>query len=109
MSLFNTGSTLTGITLKTSFVADIDLSKHKVDNLPLSGHYRWYQDVTIGDYHTATNVPIRCVSNKTLDKSESPKDGDGLLGIPLLKRYNIIADYKNNVLYLQPIKNTYIE
>jgi hypothetical protein len=33
--------------------------------------------------------------------------GDGLLGMEVIKRFNFIADYKNNILYLKPNNNYY--
>ena len=103
--LFDTGNARTGIVLKTSFAANLDFSKNKVEHLVESGYYRWYQNVMIDNRFEATKVPIRRVSSKIFDEYERLVHGDGLLGMPLLQRYNIIADYKNDILYLQPIKN----
>jgi hypothetical protein len=41
------------------------------------------------------------------DPLEALVAADGLLGIPLLERFFVIADYKNNILYLKPNNNYY--
>jgi hypothetical protein len=99
--LFDTGSSVTGLLFKGSYANTIRLPQ-KVDQVET--HYpRYYLDsLTFGNkllYH----VPVRRTQG-IYDIYEHLGGGDGLLGIPLMKRFNFILDYKNDILYYKPNK-----
>jgi len=106
---FDTGNGLTGVLLQSSFADDLDLSTKRVDDLKETSFLRWEEDLIIGNDLLATKVPVRRYRKDAVDIFSEHKESNGLIGMPLLKRYNIIADYKNDVLYLKPINIFYQE
>jgi hypothetical protein len=96
--LLDTGCIPLGFILKESYVNTLDTSRFNGDR---------YQDPLL-----ISNLDIGTVSimlrkkNKDLSsiKIDAIVGGDGVAGMMLLRKYNFIADYKKNVLYLKPNK-----
>jgi hypothetical protein len=99
--LFDTGHWPTGLQLKNSYAKDIQM-KNKIIK---ENNFMWRIDsLCIGNSINVNKVPVRKVINADLDRYEALEGGDGLMGMALIKRFNIVLDYKNNMLYLKPNK-----
>lgn len=99
--LFDTGNSVTGLLFKGSYINNIMLPE-KVDQVE-TGYPRYYLDSLTFGNKLLYNVPVRRQLGG-FDIYEALGGGDGLLGIPLMKRFNLILDYKNNILYYKPNK-----
>jgi hypothetical protein len=107
--LLDLGTSKGGIILKSDFAKKISLDIKKADILPsfhnlFEKDYRWYLDSLKAATLLLHNVPVRLVKHAGFDRLDALEGGDGLLGLALLKRFNMILDYKNNILYLKPNK-----
>ncbi|MDR0620153.1 MAG: hypothetical protein LBG17_09680 [Bacteroidales bacterium] len=113
--LFDTGNFGTGIVFKYSFAKDIPVNKDKalmVKSGYNKGENEWMwriDSLSISDsvFLKRGIVCNRLVKEPIVDYLDMLVGGDGLLGIPFLKRFNFIADYKNNVLYLSKEPTTW--
>lgn len=107
--LLDFGTSGGGIILKRDFAKDLSLDIKKADILPsfhnLYGKdYRWRVDSLKTGNLMLNNVPVRKTKYAGFDRLDALEGGDGLLGLALLKRFNMILDYKNNILYIKPNK-----
>ncbi|MDR0506925.1 MAG: retropepsin-like domain-containing protein [Dysgonamonadaceae bacterium] len=111
--LIDFGTTHGGIIMKRDFAHNLLLDIKHADILR-SIHsygeqdYRWRIDSLQMGTFLLNNVPARRVKNdKGYDRIDMIDGADGLIGLALLKRFNMILDYKHNILYLKP--NKYFE
>jgi hypothetical protein len=111
--LFDTGCTVTALAMKTSFAKKLFINSKTLKPVTSVGHSgSVYQDVkwnidsiSIGNINLL-QVPARKAKDPSLDALDALNGGDGLLGVAyLLRRFNIVVDYKNNLLYLKPNKS----
>jgi len=109
--LFDLGCTNAGLSVKNTFIKDIVNEKKNVTNQVSIGYdeslnkgTKWEIDsLFIGDI-MLNNVSMKAHS-KEYDPLEALTSGDGLLGLDILRRFHLIVDYKNNILYLKPNNN----
>ena len=100
--LFDTGCGQYAIMMKTSFAKDLKLpAKRETLHGTRESHYRWGIDSLALGAVKMYHVPVRSVTKDSFDYFEALEGGDGLFGMPLIRRFNIILDYKKNVLYLK--------
>ena len=97
--VFDTGN-LWGIILKKEFVRQYP-SYSEVQWYGMSEYVRWRADsVTIGGL-TLNNVPLRFDRNG-VGKEYTVEIGEGLMGMAVMKRFNLIIDFHSNILYIKP-------
>ena len=97
--VFDTGN-LWGIILKKGFIRQPP-SSSEIQRYGMSEYVRWRADsVTIGGL-TLNNVPLRYDRNG-VGKEYSVELGEGLLGMAVMKRFNMIIDFKHDILFLKP-------
>jgi hypothetical protein len=92
--LFDTGNSVTGLMMKGSYAKKLfpqGVNRIRIDHL------------SMGDVHI-NKVSVERVKEGEFDRFEALAGGDGLLGMAIIKRFNFIADYKKNILYLKPNK-----
>ena len=101
--LFDTGSWVTGLRLKMDFEKSLGLP---LENAVIKKNdLMWRIDSLFIDSIQINKVPVRRTHKpQRFDRYDALAGGDGLLGMPLIKRFNIILDYKNDILYLKPNK-----
>lgn len=105
--LLDTGCSGGGIILKKSFADQLSLkvtnAKIKSSFYNYNGNdYLWRLDSLFIGNLVLNNAPVRTFVGKNGDVVEMLKAGDGLLGLALLKRFDLILDYKNSILYIKP-------
>jgi len=97
---FDTGN-LWGIVLRKEFAAKLPLGSTEVQKSGLSEYVRWRADsLAVGPF-TLNNVPLRYDRNG-VGKEYTIGQGDGLMGMAVMKRFNLIIDFRHDVLYLKP-------
>ncbi|MBR4336844.1 MAG: hypothetical protein IKP91_01195 [Bacteroidaceae bacterium] len=98
--VFDTGN-LWGIILKKELAAKLPLGSTEVQKSGLSEYVRWRADsLAVGPF-TLNNVPLRYDRNG-VGKEYSMNQGDGLMGMAVMKRFNLIIDFRHDVLYIKP-------
>lgn len=97
--LFDTGNELSGIHLKTSFGDNISIKSVKEEGGSLMWNMDWIEMPPV----RIKNVSARMIKRKG-NRFEVLKGMDGLVGMPLILKFNLILDYKHNILYLKPSK-----
>jgi hypothetical protein len=105
--LFDTGCTITALVMKNDFAKKLPIdSKIFKTSVGHSGSVnqdvKWNIDsISIGNVNLL-QVPARTAKNPSFDDPlDVLEGGDGLLGMVLLRRFNLIVDYKRNLLYLK--------
>lgn len=102
--LLDTGCFGKGLMLKTDFANRL---KIPLDTKEHDDCIRWYVDsLQVGDI-VINNVPLDRVKKGEFDRYVMLEGGDGLFGINLLRRFQLIIDYKHDKLYLKPNKKYY--
>ena len=98
--VFDTGN-LWGIVLRKEFAAKLPLGSTEVQKSGWSEYVRWRADsLALGPF-TLNNVPLRYDRNG-VGKEYSIGQGNGLMGMAVMKRFNLIIDFRHDVLYLKP-------
>ena len=98
--VFDTGN-LWGIVLKKELAARLLVGDTEMQKSGLSEYVRWRTDsLALGPF-TLNNVPLRYDRNG-VGKEYSIGQGDGLMGMAVMKRFNLIIDFRQDVLYLKP-------
>lgn len=98
--VFDTGN-LWGIVLKKVFAARLLVGNTEMQKSGLSEYVRWRADsLAVGPF-TLNNIPLRYDRN-SVGKEYAVSQGEGLMGMAVMKRFNLIIDFKNDVLYLKP-------
>lgn len=113
---FDLGCQGTDLLVKNSFIKQLKaVRRQQIKNTIVSGIQKanvacWILDsIKIGNYN------IKDINANTAFLKDEPnvdamfmfREGDGYLGLDLMKRFNLITDYKNNVLYIKPNKYFY--
>jgi hypothetical protein len=110
--LFDTGNTLSGLLMKRSFGLKIKNEKKNLKKVPaaLLGNneyvYNWsfkLDSISIGNINLL-GVPARYEVD-AFDRIDALTGADGLLGLVLLRAFNMVIDYKNNIFYYKPNKS----
>lgn len=99
--LFDTGNMSSGLHLKRSFAENIRMDMPQKEGSSLY----WRSDSIKMGIFILNNVLVR-KSTLPLNQNrfEHIIDGNGLIGMHILFKFNMILDYKHNVLYLKPNK-----
>jgi hypothetical protein len=98
--LLDTGHWRTGIQLKRGYAKN--LMKGKLTDKEDCWMWR-IDNMNIGKI-TINKVPVRFVKEDLADRYDALSGGDGVSGMVLIKRFNLIIDYKENILYIKPNK-----
>lgn len=106
--LLDTGCFDKGLMLKTDFANRL---KAPIETRAHGDCIRWYADSLQADNignMKINNVPLdRVKKGELFDRYVMLEGGDGLLGINILSRFQLIVDYKHDKLYLKPNKRYY--
>jgi len=112
---FDLGCIGTDLLVKHTFIAKMKATeklggKALINTIQKSYTKSWLIDsLRIGNISlnniTATTSYVDYKNEPKSDPLLLFKEGDGYIGLNLLKRFNIISDYKNNTLYLKPNGN----
>jgi hypothetical protein len=102
--LFSTGTCSSDIILKSIFGSGIALGEHPSISYSKMNYGKedwvyWVKFLHIGSIQT--NLYVRKLKSEDRDILDELKGGDGIIGMGVLRKYNFIADYKNNILYLK--------
>lgn len=113
---FDLGCQGTDLLVKNSFIKQLKaIRRQQIKNTIVSGIQKanvacWILDsIKIGNYNIKDiNVNTTFLKDEpNIDAMFMFREGDGYLGLDLMKRFNLITDYKNNVLYIKPNKSFY--
>ena len=92
--------------MKSSFGKDIQYKKDKTRKSGYnvdSDDWVWNSDTLIvSNSYKLRNIEIRISKNTMSDRLEAMVGADGIVGLPFLKKFDIvILDYKNDKIYLK--------
>lgn len=108
--LFDLGNVSTAISIKNELGTNISNPLHNQSvshavgswNIPIKQIKGNIDSLTIGGYALKQPIIGYCAEKGIMDPLSQIRGGDGMVGLPFLVKFNLIADYKKNVLYLKP-------
>jgi hypothetical protein len=105
--LFDLGCSATGLRIKNSILKKIANPRRDITERSSRGHggslnkdIAWRSDSLSLANFMINNLPMRAYDPEW-DPLEALSDADGLMGLSLLRRFNIMVDYRNNILYVK--------
>jgi hypothetical protein len=110
--LLDTGNATTALFMKRNFGLKLSNMKKELKKVPAvvlaNNHtiYNWsfkLDSISLGNFNLL-ELPARYETDIS-DRIELLDGAEGLLGIVLLRRFNMIIDYKNNMFYFKPNKS----
>lgn len=112
---FDLGCIGTDLMVKHTFIDKLKATEKPGGNALINTIQKSYTKSWLIDSMRIGNISLNNITATTsyVDYKNEPKgdplvlfkEGDGYIGLNLLKRFNIISDYKNNTLYLKPNEN----
>jgi hypothetical protein len=102
--LFSTGTCSSDIILKSAFGSSITLDErsnisYSKLNYGKEDWVYWIKSIHIDTIQA--DLYVRKLKSEGSDILDTLDGGDGIIGMGVFRKYNFIADYKNNILYLK--------
>lgn len=101
--VFDTGCQPLGLIIKPSFLEDVPMNNTRIEQNRLVQDIDSLQLGTIKINRVSVGKPLHPAEVARFEKT-TLLFGDGVIGMPLIIRFNIIMDYKHNRIYLKPSK-----
>lgn len=108
--IFDTGNASTAISLKHEFGVELERQLYNINssivigswNLKLKQIKGQIDSIAIGPFYLKKPVVGFCQQGGIMDPLSQINGGEGLLGLGILVRFNLIVDYVNQKLYIKP-------